>query len=299
MSKEVIMLAKTYKKPKDLHFPIIVTEKLDGVAADVYKDKTGRVWARSRQDETYHSVPHIIGFLKPLLPKGAHVVGELYCPDMDFKDISGDARRQEVTAHNLSLYVYDYYVEGKEDTDYATRMGQLQDLIAKCVDKNTPVRFITGKVLQDQDQFDDFVAAFKKLKPNAEGMMIRAMEGPKSYYKQGWRSPGMLKNKLTETIDLRIHSFEEAIDKNGKPKGMVGRINVLFAGTVESDCKNDFGITQVIGVGPGKMSHAERTRVWAEREQYTGRTIEVAYMPDDSYDALREPRFYRFRPDKD
>lgn len=292
MSDEAIMLAKTYKKHKDLLLPVTVTEKLDGVPGNFFvprKSNSGDVLVKSRQNEEILSVPHIQKALKRALPKGAHVVGELYISGMDFKDISGIVRRQtpdEDTA-KLRLYIFDYYVEGQEHVEFYHRMAECVDNLYFLTEGDDPlVRLIPGLYVDSVEVFDEAMAKFKKDRPDAEGVVIRALFGDKSGYKAGWRSPGMLKLKVTETIDLPIVSIEEAVDKDGALKGMVGRINVEYKG-------------QTIGVGPGKMKHKDRIEVFQNKEAYTGKMIEIAYMPDDSYDALREPRFYRFRPDKD
>ena len=69
---------------------------------------------------------------------------------------------------------------------------------------------------------------------------------------------------------------------------------------------------QVIGVGPGKMKHAERKLEWEAWENAVqhdavpegplvtgkGRVLQVEYKKDPSYEALREPTFQCWRPDK-
>lgn len=287
------MLAKTYRSPKDLILPAQVTEKLDGVAADFYgaSSKTiyrGKVLAQSRQGEPLYSVDHIRYFLTEKLPENHHLIGELYISGADFKDISGYARRQEsdLDTAKLNLYIYDYYIEGQEDMSFKDRMETMTINLLKYIKPHSPVKLIPGLFVDSIETFTEALDNFRKDNPTSEGIVIRALEGPKSIYKTGWRSPGMLKLKTVETLDLPIVSFEEAISKDGEPLKMVGRINVKYKDTV-------------IGVGPGKMKHQDRGIVWQDQQQYIGKHIEVTYMPDDSYDALREPRFYRFRPDKD
>lgn len=290
MANETIMLAKTFSDSKKLTYPGRLTEKLDGVPGDFYyRRELGMIHARSRQGEELHSVPHIKEALTGILINGMHVIGELWHPDYDFKEISGFVRRKEPCEESLklTLNVFDAYVEGKEDTPYQERMVQLADLLIK-TDKVTghTVRIIPGKIIENAEEFDEVYKNFILSNPTAEGVVFRTLSGPKSYWKAAWRSPGMVKRKITETEDLPIHGFEEAVSKEGDPLGMVGRIEVLYKGNV-------------IGVGPGKLKHAERVELWENQKDYIDKTIEVAYMPDPSYDALREARFHRFRPDKD
>lgn len=290
MSNEVIMLANTYKKDSQLIFPLVFSEKLDGVAADFYGvdaiEGELNVRVRSRQDEPIVSVDHIRQFLHDKLPNRAHLICELYIPNKKFKDISGLVRRQEQSP-SLLAFVYDYYVEGEEDKTYVERMNQMAAVLGKYIVpdiKTCPVQFIAAVKVDNLDDFKKVEQKFFELRPFAEGMVIRSLN-EKSHYKMGWRSPGMLKHKVNNTIDLVISGFEEAISKDDKPLGMVGRIIASYKG-------------QQIGVGPGKLKHSERKELFKNQAQYIGKIAEIVYMPDDSYEALREPRFYRWREDK-
>lgn len=298
MADETIMLAKTYKKPRQFIFPCTVTEKLDGVAADFYGSSLGYTNVRSRQDEPILSVEHIRKWFEGKLPHKHHAVCELYVVGKDFKEISGMSRWKDRQAPELVAYVYDYYVEDQEDMPYKARMELMADNIGMEVEEDSPVQLIPGVYFDNEDKILAYIERFKKERPEAEGLVIRALTGNKSGYKAAWRSPGMVKLKITETIDLEVVGFEEAIDKNDKPKGMVGRINVRYHTGASSDGNNEYTDYITIGAGPGKMSHKMRTEVWNNQKKYIGKIAEIAYMPDDSYEALREPRFYRWRDDK-
>lgn len=284
MANETIMLAVTYSG-KQKCFPAIVTEKLDGVAVDLYIPHGSKeVLARSRDNEPYVSVPHVQHWLKDKLKPGDHLVCELYIPGKRFKEISGLARRQEPCPDMLA-FVYDFYQEGKEDTPYVKRMKLMAEKVAVHCRLDTPVQFINGTRIETREEFDKFYTSLIKMRPKVEGVVIRKITGEDMHYQAAWRSPGMIKLKQVQSRDLQIVSFEEAIDKKTKKgNGMVGRINCMYRG-------------KVIGVGPGKMPHDLRKEVWTNQKKYLV-IAEVVSMPDDSYDALREPRFYRFRFDK-
>lgn len=292
MGKECIMLSKTVKDLNKIEYPARVTEKLDGVPGDFYK-RDGAIHVRSRQGEVITAVPHLVNAVKKLgIPEGAHIIGEMYHPDMTFKDISGAIRRHESSeeSERLILNVFDYYREDEMVRCYEGRMYDLMELVFEFTPKP---KLKHGSVVMVPGVFVknglEAAKAFDKIVDEnefAEGIVIRTLSGKNSVYKAGWRSPGMIKVKTTLTEDLKIVSFEEAVSKDGEPKGMVGRINVQYG-------------KLVIGVGPGKLKHAERKEVWENQDKYVGKTIEVSYMPDRSYDALREARFYRWRPDKD
>jgi ATP-dependent DNA ligase len=289
MAKETIILAKTFKAYDKLTYPLQATEKLDGVPVNIFIDKSGKIRALSRQGEDMLSSDHILEYLKPVLSDDAHVVGELYVQGMDFKDISGLARRKDSTEETavLNLYIWDFYFEGDEELEYVHRMWNADEWLAKTLEiPGCPIKWIRGAYVEDAEQLETLVEKFRKDHPHSEGLVFRALRGPKAIWRAGWRSPGVVKLKWTETLDLPIDSLEEAVSKDGEPLGMVGRINVRYKGKVS-------------GVGPGKLSHKDRIALWNDRHDQPGKMIEVGYMPDDSYEGLREGRYYRHRPDKD
>jgi hypothetical protein len=53
--------------------------------------------------------------------------------------------------------------------------------------------------------------------------------------------------------------------------------------------------------GPGKLLHGERRALWAMQKmgRYVPKIAEIKFMPDDSYDKLRQGTFQRWRTDKE
>lgn len=280
---EVMMLAKGYT-PKSLKFPVYVTEKLDGAPVDLHwiQKKSGQELKRtSRQGEDVQSINHIceVFLTRAMIEGGTHIVGELYIPGKPFKYISGLMRRR-TTQSELILNVFDMHFDDLPNVPYTERIAVAQGLI-KALDSPL-IKLIKPRRIETQEELDLYIKTFLAAHPDAEGLVIRNGEG--TY--QLKRSYDMQKYKVTNTVDLEIVSFEEAIDaKTYDPLHMVGRINCRYKG-------------EIIGVGPGTMDHATRKEVWQNTSEYTGKIIEVKYMPDDSYTALREARFFRWREDK-
>lgn len=291
MGTEVIMLAKKFDVKK-VQFPAVITEKLDGVAADFYSPagKLRPTEVRSRQDKPILSVQHIQRWFDNRLKPGSHAICELYIPGMRFKDIGGLVRAHE-PAPQLQAFIYDFYEEGKEDMEYADRVASMVLQVGKAAfsDPESPVHIIPGKKVNTIEELNLFMKVFTIANPTAEGMVIRAMRGKDSVYKMG-RSWGMLKHKTQATADLRVVKFEEAVSEKKQPLGMVGRIWVEF------DTPDGKRRT---GAGAGYMTHAERREVFLNQKEYIGRIAEIAYMPDPSYlGGFREPRFHQWRDDK-
>lgn len=315
-----IMLATSYD-PDKLTFPIEVSVKLDGVAADFYKTPNGWV-AQSRQGKPLPSTAHIIRYLNTRFKDtedNTHIVGELTVMGVDnFKDAGGIIRRQEED-RRIILNIYDVYRIGFENESYETRIGRIKKILdwsnqgCHITDGTVTWSFIkrvpVSTVVQNMQQLSKQFSGVEKLMASSnafEGFVLRCLRGPDSRYKIGKRSRGMMKYKPKPTLDLEVIRFEEATANKtmtflgeafNKGDGLraVGRIVVEYKG-------------QEIGVGPGTLTHAERRDLW---ERYTqsehyglgtlkgkGLIAEVEYMLDNSYEALRQPVFKRWRTDK-
>jgi len=282
MSNETIMLAKSWTPGDGLLYPVHVTEKLDGVACK-FTMTDGIVNAISRSGKMNPvSVQHICDFLASRLYEGCSLIGELYIPGKPFKAISGLVRQYE-DAPELQLYIYDFVEPATETFPFAERMHRAKDLL--CIPPvDSPVYFMLSWTVFDHHQLMSTINHILGGK-NVEGVVIREQFGKNSRYAEGKRSKGMLKYKPKPTVDLPVVYFEEAHSKDGVPLGMVGRIGILYKG-------------EEIGCGPGKLTHTERKEIWVHPENYIKKIAEVEYMRDDSYTALRQPTFQRWRDDK-
>lgn len=290
MAKDHMILAVNYNRdkfPAD-YFPVAVTEKYDGVACRFSRSESlDLVTALSRQQETIASVEHIQHWLRDKLPFGVELIGELVIPGIPFKDASGIIRRNE-NDPRIQLMIYDYVIHANFSSHtYDKRMEiGIKTLGHYMTESTRPVHFMPTKVVNSHEEIEACRDAIFKRNPKAEGLVIRPLHHEDSIYRVG-RSPAFIRWKPEPTLDLRIHSFVEAVDKHKQPMGMVGRINVWYKGKVE-------------GVGPGKMTHKERTELWQLHgaTEFTDGIIEVKYMPDETYTGLRQGTFQRWRTDK-
>ena len=279
------MLAKKFDI-KHVKFPCVMLEKLDGVACR-FDRVNGAVTAISRQNKPVPAAEFICSELDHVLAPGEHIVGELYMRDKSFKDISGAARRQE-PQEDLQLYIYDCWFDdsSRSGLGYNDRMKRLAANLQVASESFTfskikiiPVQYIC----HSPDMIREFIDAFSTVRPEAEGLVLRNLDAPYEVNKRSW---GMQKIKFRETVDLKVLAVHEAISKDGEPLGMIGRIVCEYKGAE-------------IGVGPGSLTHRERADFFNNQDQFVNHIIEVEYMPDAEYTALREPRFKRMRDDKD
>lgn len=287
MMSETMMLSKSLKIENEvvktkLIYPVQLTEKLDGVPAK-YTKVNGEIVIKSRQNVDIVSTQHIVDWLSDKLIEGDSIIGELTIPNTPFKDISGAVRRSENNPE-LVLNVFDFVPAGMH-LEFQDRLETLVQRVGCFTMPNTPVQYIAGVCCYTDEQLLKEIEVFMELNPNAEGVVVREFRGNNSYFEAGKRSKGMLKYKPKPTVDLEVVSFEEAHSKAGEPLGMIGRINALYQG-------------EIIGIGPGKLTHAERKEIFNNVDHYIGMIGEIEYMRDPSYTALRQPTFQRWRTDK-
>lgn len=260
-----MMFSKPYNKDK-VKFPCYVSRKYDGVPV-IFWVEDGVLHHATRQGNQVTSIDHIIANIQDMVDKykledGFICCGEVYKKDTPFKDISGDIRRGRPA---LGLV----FIMFEEPKGYAN-LTSIHDYEFLFLPEEWTCNY--------QEDVDKLLTEFSD---DWEGMMIRHGE-----YEHGKRSWNSMKFKREPTLDLEVVEVIQSKDKHGNLKDMIGSF----------DCKYKDG---VVRVGAGKLSHAERKEVWSNPEKYVGKIIEVKHMKDDSYDALRQPTFQRWRFDKD
>ncbi len=271
----IIMRARNLEDlKKEIIYPLMCTEKLDGAACEI-KGAT----STSRNDKPYTSVPHIIEELKIAV---GSTLGELHIPGEPFK-VSGGAIRGDAPDGRIKLGVYDYITEENKENCYQARMDELE--IKLITNKVKHVFIIPYRMLYSMEEIEAFYQEIINSSPLAEGICLRP---PNHRYQPGKKSWDMLRKKKEATLDLTVVGFEEALTAKKEPKGMAGRFQISYKGVIS-------------GAGPGKTSHKERKELWEQYKagEFTPRLAEIKYKPDPTYEALREPRFSRWRDDKD
>lgn len=297
-----IPLAKPFnqKALEKMGGPYGVSQKHDGVPVKITidVDDSGivtRLSVQSRQAKPLASCNVHSTILKMGIEQCAHsnlkwpegrytLVSEIVHPSItDFKDLSGIVRSEQHEEHkNLHFQVFDFH-HNKGPINYDTRMFAAGMLFAR------PTMYQRFKLVETS-WYDDVEAAIAHAEQIAttegvEGAIIRSGSDRFEPNKRSW---GYQKYLIDPTVDLRVHSFEEATSECGEPLGMVGRINCYYN-------------NNIIGVGPGKLTHVQRTLLWELHKDSIIRSTtiaEVKYKEDPSYTALRQPTFQRWREDK-
>lgn len=293
--------------------------KYDGVPLTFVRQSADRIAAFTREGTEANSVPHLIEQAKHLIPViGGSFTAEVLVPGQPFKYSSGLVRRKgvEEDCKHMELIgiIFDTNVMARPKETYFIRHKQfhnIYDVWAYAIKAQGCDPAFHAAPSVGVYSVEDVEAMFKqynlKIK-NLEGMMIHTFTKP---WQPGKRCVGMSRLKPQPTIDLEVVGYEEAISKTGEGLGMVGRVNVRLVRKWASRkpprgwtrLAGDEGLAEcTVGVGPGKLLHNERKELWEKyvvcEYKLPATFAEIKYMPDPSYDALRQPTFQCFRPDK-
>ena len=306
MAKAHIQLALTYKESK-IRYPVYVSEKIDGVPlAFRFSHSKHFGWMpgglpTTRPGKTavsatplHANIARVLERVPDLQKYGVvELIGETTHPDYpEFKDVSGIVRRQEPCSE-LVFNGFDLIVKDKHGTviPFEERYALLEQvgIAAATFGDAWPARSVNVISQWLSHDAEDVRLAMSAI--NIESKAVR-LEGyvfrdPKDSHVPGARNSGYMKLVVRPTLDLLVVGFDEATDaKTGEPKGMVGRVNVIYKGKLE-------------GVGPGKLTHKERTALWQQYGSATvNRVAEVSYKHDPSYNGIREGTFQHWRDDK-
>lgn len=196
------MLAKDWKKVKNIEYPQIIEPKLDGVRClmIVKPDDGGeipQVTFLSRSGKEYTTLNHIARTIEDSmdeLPVGEFILdGEIYSDELTFQEITAAVKKQSLNSTKLHFRAYDIV----NDKPMMERRVELIQLVASIgSDFIIPIVFdYAYDETSVKEVHDNFVQA------GYEGAMLRH---PKGKYEQGFRSSHLLKVKefMEEEFDL-------------------------------------------------------------------------------------------------
>ena len=281
----LVQLCLPYEKLKaPLSFPVLASEKLDGVFAFAVVQDT-EVHIFSRTGEEYKSLEH----LKPELWELHGMCGyevfifECYAKGVPQPTISGwcrDTKKQhlEVDAYIHDGMTWEEFKNPEDSVEYEERVGILQPVF-RHFSYFHHTHLVRQEYITNEDELmlmaEDIWAA------GGEGVVARPIS---SIYQPGKRNAGMVKLKKGVSFDLKVVSVEEG---TGKYKNHVGKLV----------CADRNG--KVIKVGSG-LTDEERKRWWSEffYDEIVGKIVQVDAMAVSTKGVLREPRFKGIRHDK-
>lgn len=275
---ELRNLSKKLQASVDLDSDLYEWEvKYDGCHLIVVK-VDGKAYGFSREGNEVQSCNHILREIERLNQDNYVFFGEAWDHRKQHSEISGDFRRFS-PATNLLYMVFDGvplsdFIAGSCPVQQATRRRFLADLLY-CPD-------LRDYLVMTETREDNFVGKCREQGCPAptDGYVAKLKTG--LWVAGAGKGGEFIKVKNHVSVDLRCVGVEMGL---GKFAGKVGSLLCEYRG-------------QVISVGGGKLTDAEREAYWNNKALIVGHIVEVHALSDSAHGLLREPRYQRHRPDK-
>ncbi len=311
------MLASDYIESK-LKFPVIIEPKIDGVRG---LNMTGTMTGRSLKK---HANKHVTEYFSHSLLAGfdGEMAAEHECHP-DLCRLTTSALNTIQGTPWILWHVFDYVTPETVDLPYAERLIAMTKRVAELsmtpasAELATHLRCIKAVLCRDLEQLNRQEEEW--LSMGYEGVIIR---DPNGKHKQGRSTPtegGLLRIKRFVDFEIRVErviegetntneaqinelglQFRSTHQDNMVPNGLVGAIE----GTIIKDV---FGINgellfsagQLVRVGAGRMTKAEREKYMRHPELIVGKIAKCKMFPKGIKDKMRFPNFQCLRSEAD
>lgn len=274
---------------KILHYPVVVSPKLDGVRATFIN---GVLRTRS---------------LKPLANRAIQQIrsdypldGELIVGDANGKSVFRDTMKVvsafDADIKYLKYHVFDIVYEG----GFRSRLHAAHAAIegndfmipvphAHCLDETELLRY------------EDWA-----LEAGFEGVMLRDPEGKYKFGRSTAREGALLKMKRKLTSEARVIGFEEQMhnanelktDQLGYAERSSHQANMIPTGVLGALVVKDVKTGISFNVGTG-FTAEDRAGIWKQRDTLIWKLISYEYLPYGVKDKPRHPVFLGWRMEED
>lgn len=267
----------------------IAQAKYDGCNCVVIVPREGPVVIQSRTGEDVKSMDHVKAAYAayPDIVPGVYL-GEAWCPDATFPEISGWFRKQSTTENTARLQhaVFDYltleeWEAGRSELSYVERVVRMPESFGAIAQGAAPmwlaqsfgVLSCTFPGTTPQELCNKLVEA-----GGYDGAIFRDPDG--EWVRGNGTDGNIVKVKAKYSFDLRVVGYEEG---KGKHAGRIGTLVVEYNGKRQ-------------GAGTG-LKDKERSIESFETE-WLGQIVEVECLGVTEDGMLREPRMKGKRFDK-
>lgn len=275
------MLAHDFKKrkAKDVHYPVNIQPKLDGVRA-VAAWHNGKVRLTSRSGKEWIVPQHICRELERILPASTVLDGEIYIHGEALEDINSWTKKFDpVNTPRLQYHVYDMPVdsEGNDDLTWKQRSNNLLNFY-KEFPSTQSIRNVPLYIAKNEKLVYEYEETF--VIEGYEGAIIR---NPDGLYVGPYRSYDLLKLKNFQDAEFKVVGFKE-----GKGK---------YTGCVVWQCITNEGET--FDVTP-KITLEKKKWYFDRGNEYIGKMLTVKFF---NYSKVKKIPIYpvgkTFRDEKD
>lgn len=185
--------------------------------------------------------------------------GEIYVHGWSREQIDSALRR--TVNKSSSVAGLEYHVFDIRSSEACIQRVSFLKALEKAgyVGDSSPVKLVPS-FLSGQDNWHTGASQF--ITEGYEGAILRRIDAPW----EAKRTVNMLKFKPTEEDEYHVLDINEAIDKYGHPKGMVGSFTVKAPDVDES-----------FKVSAGKINHERRVEIWRHRQLFIGKMLRVKH----------------------
>jgi DNA ligase-1 len=291
------MLAATVEDEGQLHFPLLASQKLDGIRALM---QGGILYSRRLKPIPNKFVQSLFHNLPDGLD-GELILGDPFDPAC-YRDtmslvMSDDKPLNFFKGKTLVLWVFDKF----SPQGFTIRLFEASRV------PHSAVVFVPHIMIHNVTELAEYEESM--LGKGAEGIMLR---DPQGSYKQGrstLREGGLMKLKrfrdceamITGSFELEHNGNEATVNELGRThrsshKANKTGLDTLGGFTVVGKGGDYDGVEFRVGTG---FDASTRKSLWAQRDSLKGKTIKVKYFPTGGKDLPRHPIYLGFRDARD
>lgn len=294
------MLAATMKDTNKLRFPLLASQKLDGIRATV---QSGRLLSRTLKEIPNKFVQELFSGLPNGLD-GELIVGDPLALDAYRKTVSLVMSDEKplgwFSPDVVRLYVFDIF----SNEAFAQRLNKAHALVTSWNATKTEQYAVALQhiTLQNLDALDEFET--KLLAKGAEGVMLRKILGPYKENRSTETEGYLVKVKRFVDSEAEVTGvFEEMENTNEKQTNELGRTkrSTEKAGLIPKGTLGGFEVRDLktgvdFSIGAG-FTAAERKEFWTRK--MVGQVVRYKYFPSGSKDKPRHPIYLGLRDRRD
>lgn len=265
-----------------LDYPLFIQPKRDGYRC-VYKD--GTLYTRYGKLFKNRNLSRVFAGLD----KAAQYVldGELYMHGEPLEKHTEILNAHEAPIPpTMKFYVFDVIplADWEKQTYSRPYKDRIRDVRVVCNSLIAEPKRIIDVHTEEIQSASEAIEKYKYYLTNGyEGAMLRDRDGLYRWKRVTINSGELIKLKPKETVDVKVDKIFEG---KGEFKGMAGGF----------DFTTDNGTTCSVGSG---FTLVDRKAMAQNPDRFLGKTAEIAIMGRTTAGSYRDPRFKRWRPDKD
>lgn len=285
------MLAGKLDADDNIRYPILVTQKLDGIRCLVID---GHAVTRK-----FKLIPnrHIRAKIEQYCPTGFD--GEIMSGKLYFNDLQSLVMKEDGEP-DFEYHVFDYVMDSI-DKGYKDRIIDLDITVASLEQKF--IVAVIPKLVTNHDEFFQWEETF--LKEGYEGIMLRSLNGPYKCGRSTMKEGYLLKSKRFKDSEAVILGVEELmhnankkeVDELGYTKRSKKKANLQPTDKLGALLVRDIVMNIEFKVSTG-MTDKQRVEYWKDKENLIGKLVKYKYQGIGKAKP-RFPVFLGFRDPRD